>query len=924
MKELNIQTRVFILALIPTLIISILLGTYIIFSRIHDLEENFRIHSEVVLNNLVSSTRHFLIKNNPQAVRDYVNHFMLGENGLQYVAVFDNNHQLLAFSSQEDSNLRAITSHTTFSTKAVVAVTANKEYLNLIEPILMKRFDQHYQEIPQDKYTSQSLGWVAISLSRSMLLLNEYRVITTTFGFLLIGLLISILLARHTANHLTEPVLLMREGVKKLEKGDLETRIKSQTCGELKELEAGINNMAQSLQRARDEAQLNIEQATADLTHSLETIEIQNIALAKAQKEALEASRVKSEFIANMSHEIRTPMNGIIGFTNLLLETDVTSLQRTYLKTIQKSTFNLLTLVNNILDFSRLDAGHVRLESLVFDVRDCLDEVITIMSPLAQAKQLELVTIVNNDVPQKILGDPLRTRQIITNLVSNAIKFTDNGDIVIRLSVEKDNVHSAKLCFAITDTGMGLQVKDQKNIFRAFQQADSSISRKYGGTGLGLAICRKLVDQMAGKIGVESNHGSGSTFWFTFTAEKAVNESEEQHRFNLTNHHFLLYDPHPLVRHAIKNALAIWGIEAEEFETLESLISSVKNGALKQHPDLIIIGANQQLINYQQFSENLKELHRYFSSPYILISHATEQSIFDPLLSKNSVLITKPITHSQLYHAIFQLTHETPQTSQPYPIADNFLSGRSILCVDDNIQNANLILALLNHTDASIRIANSGLEALDFTQQEKFDIILMDLRMPQLDGYETLKQIRLQNNPNRGIPVIAISAHIADDEYQQLTKSGFNDALTKPITKAELLSAIKKCLPPHSLPNDNAIAASQPAIVIDKIIDWELGNKLANDNEALAKELLQLLIKSLARDYVEVKQAYTDKDFLVLLQLLHKLHGAISYCGTPRLKKTVAAFENALKQKQYANVTSFFDEFDREVNLLMTEARNIT
>jgi len=919
MKGLKIQTRVFFLALIPTLIISILLGSYIIIARIQDLEKNFRLRSEVILNNLAHSTHHFLTRN-PQMLRDFITQSMLSENELHYIAVFDPNYKILAFSGADSTNSQDLPNKIPFN-PLTFSMTENKDSVTLSAPIIAKRFDQHYQEIIQDNSSRQILGWVVINLSRSQLLLSEYEVITTTLLCLILGILISIALARQTASHLTFPLLAMRKAVKKLEKGELETRVNTQTSGEIKELEEGINNMAGALQQARDELQQNIEQATADLTHSLETIEMQNIALAKAQKEALEGSRIKSEFIANMSHEIRTPMNGIIGFNNLLLETELTSLQRTYLKTIQKSTFNLLTLVNNILDFSRLDAGHVRLESLVFDIRDCIDEVMTIMSPLAQAKQLEFIAIIDTDVPSKILGDPLRTKQIITNLVSNAIKFTEQGEVIIHLGVEKKTAHSVKLRFDISDNGIGLPIKDPKNIFRAFQQADSSITRKYGGPGLGLAICKRLVDQMAGKIGME-NKQNGSTFWFTFTAEIAVHAIDESNKLGLINHSVLLCDSHPLARLSLKNALATWNIETEEFDNFDTLIQNIIDGTLKKPADLIIIGIHPQQLSFNQLSNNLTTLKKNFTGPFIFIHDTSEQAVLDLFLANGSAInLTKPATHSQLYHAIFQLTHDVYEpenvASLHHPHLD-LLSGKTILCVDDNVQNANLVLALLNSTDATIKIANNGQEAIDLSKNEKFDVILMDLRMPNLDGYETAKIIRTQSSNNQHTPIIAISAHIADDEYPQLTAAGFNNALVKPITKCELIKAIQKSLATTIQNHDCTIAA--PTIqttVDDNAIDWELGIKLANNNRGLAEEMLQLLLKNLEHEFLEIKEAKNSDDYPLLLQRLHKLHGAVSYCGVPKLKNAIAVFETALKRKQYTEVPDLFTQFEQKVHQLL-------
>jgi two-component system sensor histidine kinase BarA len=286
-------------------------------------------------------------------------------------------------------------------------------------------------------------------------------------------------------------------------------------------MDTGIDAMAIAIQRTKAEHQQNIEQATHDIRETLETIEVQNIELDMARKEALEGSRIKSEFLTNISHEIRTPLSGILGFTRILLKDQSDQRKTEHLKTIEKSANGLLTIINDLLDLSKIDAGKLVLENIDFNLRETLEEVLTLSAPEAQMKSLELVSLIYSDVPPFLIGDPLRIKQVLTNLISNAIKFTPEGNITIRVLILDEDENQATIKFEITDTGIGLNDAQQEKIFNAFSQADSSTSRQFGGTGLGLVISEHLVSAMQGDIGVLSEEGEGATFYFSATLKKS-------------------------------------------------------------------------------------------------------------------------------------------------------------------------------------------------------------------------------------------------------------------------------------------------------------------------------------------------------------------------------------------------------------------
>lgn len=904
MKGISIHNRVFFLVLIPTLILSVLLGAYIIVSRIYDLEKELRLQGEIILSHIVNSSRHGFLKD-PQKTFQNLTSLVLEEKDMESVTFYDENRNLLAYSDGDDFQTTDHLKNISFNPQKTTVVE-NKDTLTITAPVIVNHLN------PISHVTNKKIaGWIAITMTRTKTQLKEYQVILVTLIILALSIIISILLARRTAKKLTHPLYIMRSAIKKLEQGQLSTRVHTASGGEISELEEGINKMASSLQLAQDELQNNIDQATSDLQQSLEIIEKKNIELAAAQKEALEGSRIKSEFIANMSHEIRTPMNSIIGFTNLLLETELTPLQRNYLNTIQKSTFNLLNLVNNILDFSRLDAGQLRLEYLAFDLRDYIEDIVTIMSPVANAKHLEFAALIDDDVPRKMISDPLRLKQIIINLVSNAIKFTDNGEVTLRVRVDKKTTKSIKLRIEIKDSGIGLSQHDQKFIFRAFQQADISIARKYGGTGLGLAICKKLVDQMAGQIGLDSTEGNGSTFWFTFSAENTPNDcSTEQELIDFNNIQIFLYEHHAITRESLKNLLSYWHVQVVEFTDLNELGKKLKDTV---SPACIIVGSSQHEINNGIAAKNLLMLKNAFNGPILILTNSSEQSVLEYFLAEGaSISLTKPVTRNTLYHAIFQLTN-TQRSSTPVIVSDKdllglSLIGKNILCVDDNPHNANLVSALLQQTQASVFIAHDGIEALQIADRQDFDLILMDIRMPRMDGYETLKHIRNSDNLNSKTPIIALSAHISIDESTDLTHKGFNDYLTKPIARNSLLAILKKWI------------FQKPSTDTKQVIDWDLGIKLANNKREVAEEMLLLLIETLPLEVSEIKQAYDARHYSELLQKIHKLHGAVCYCGVPRLKEAIATLETMLKKNKYDDIDQLFYKFDFEVKELFKQS----
>src|SRR5690606_29190397 len=415
------------------------------------------------------------------------------------------------------------------------------------------------------------LGWLEVELAHGNLLLDRYQNLLATLITIILGLALTGLVVSIMGRRITEPVGRINAAIRQISQGHFDIRLGEQGSRELDDLALGVSTMALTMQSAQGELQQNIDQATEDLRQTLETIEIQNIELDLARKTAQEASRIKSEFLANMSHELRTPLNGILGFSTLLQRTELSGRQQEYLSTIEKSADNLLAIINEILDFSKIEAGKLILENLSFNLRDLIDDTLTMLAPSAHDKGLELVSIIYRDTPLGLSGDPMRLKQILANLISNAIKFTHEGSVSVRVMAEHQDANQVLLRISVNDTGIGLSPTQQKSLFKAFSQADNSISRQTGGTGLGLVISKRLVEQMHGEIGLRSQPGEGSEFWLTLRLARSAHSEDELPEKPLLGMRAALVEPQLLSRQMLLHNLEDLGLSVRVFDNTQEL-----------------------------------------------------------------------------------------------------------------------------------------------------------------------------------------------------------------------------------------------------------------------------------------------------------------------------------------------------------------
>ncbi|HCL89827.1 MAG TPA: hybrid sensor histidine kinase/response regulator [Candidatus Atribacteria bacterium] len=525
--------------------------------------------------------------------------------------------------------------------------------------------------------------------------------------------------------------------------------------------------------------------------------------LKKAKKEAESASRTKSIFLASMSHEIRTPMNAIVGMTELLASTPLNDEQKEYLEMLQISANSLLDIINNVLDISKIEAGELELEKTEVDLRQVVEAVGITLGAKAAQKGLELLCHVEPDVPNYIIGDPTRLRQILINLVGNSLKFTEKGEVALSVEKVKSEDDKIDLLFKVRDTGIGIPKEKQNKIFESFTQVDTATTRKYGGTGLGLNISKQLVELMGGKIWVESEVGKGSVFKFTasYTVVKKAGEIEVIHP-EIKGLKVLIIDDNATNRLIVRKTLLSWDALPAEVEGGFSALKELELARGKGSPyQLILTDKNMPEMDGFEVTRKIRELPGYEKIPVVMLS--SDKGAGDVQRGKDlgmADFILKPVRRSRLYSAILKAIEsgrkEKVKVTEKAG-AGFFFKGKplKILLAEDNIINQKLGVRLLEKQGCQTVVANNGREAVELVQKDGFDLVLMDLQMPEMDGIEATKEIRKrEKETGRHIPIIALTANAFEEDRRRCLESGMDEYATKPIKIKELFIMIDKIL----------------------------------------------------------------------------------------------------------------------------------
>ncbi len=893
MTNYSLRARMMILILAPTLLIGLLLSLFFVVHRYNDLQRQLEDTGANIIEPLAVSSEYGMNVHNRESIRQLVSVLHRRHSDIvRAISVYDENNRLFVTSNFQTDPDRLQLPHGA-SMPPGLTVSRSGDTLIMRTPILTERYSPDESEVADAKSNSNTLGYVALELDLQSVRLQQYKEIFTSTLLMLLCVGIAMMFAWRLMRDVTGPIRNMVNTVDRIRRGQLDSRVEGFMLGELDMLKNGINSMAMSLTAYHEEMQHNIDQATSDLRETLEQMEIQNVELDLAKKRAQEAARIKSEFLANMSHELRTPLNGVIGFTRLTLKTPLSPTQRDHMHTIERSANNLLTIINDVLDFSKLEAGKLILESIPFLLRVSLDEVITLLAHSAHDKGLELTLNIKNDVPDNVIGDPLRLQQIITNLVGNAIKFTENGNIDVVVEKRAFGNNKVQIEIRINDTGIGIPERDQSRLFQAFRQADASISRRHGGTGLGLVITQRLVKEMGGDISFHSQLNQGSTFWFHINLDLNANVVTDGHALDRLMGKTIAYvEPNENAANATLDILAGTPLTVTYATGLSSLPEA--------QYDFLLVGV--PVTFRAPLTMQHEPLIKAASMSHCLILALPCHAQVDAETLKSggaAACMSKPITPARLLPILLEHCADEHIPLLPTPGEDGRLA-MTVMAVDDNPANLKLIGALLEDRVQEVVLCDSGHQAIEQARLMKFDIILMDIQMPEIDGIRACELIR-QLPHQQNTPVIAVTAHAMAGQKEKLLSAGMNDYLAKPIEEEKLHNMLLRYLPgatPVAAPVTQAASLAIPAapeININATLDWALALRQAANKPDLARDMLYMLLEFLPEVRNKVEEQLVDESPEGLVDIIHKLHGSCGYSGVPRLKNLCMLVEQQLR-----------------------------
>lgn len=876
MKHLGIKYQLRLIALSPALIIALLFASVYTYQYQQLLLRQTALLRLETLHQLLPFAKHVLLHPEDQAVAPLL-HQAMRSFSIHAIALYNQQGKRLLYQGDP-----------AFTPVSLPSPHTSPPSLPELIPIQRHAF-QSNESTPFSPPAPFSLtqaqekpiGWLFLQLNPQPLLIQRYFIEIITLSLFLSALLIAFISCTLLSRHIYHPINRLRRSMQQILKNEFETQIKHESQGELGLIEAGCIHLQKHYLDTLQDMNHHIEQATNDLQQSLLLLEEKNIELTLDKKKSDEKGRQKSEFIANMSHEIRTPMNGIVGFTTLLLEHKLTLLQHEYVKTIQSSAQEMLTIVNNILDYSKIDAGKLHLDHIPTSLRLCIDDVLALLTPHAHQKKLTLIALTDRHVPGIVLGDPWRLKQILRNLLSNAIKFTEQGQVIIQTQVLEESAQTYQLHIAVIDTGIGLSPQEQLNLFHAYQQADTHMHRHLTGSGLGLVICKQLVEHMQGHIHMTSHLNQGSTFSITLHLDKLMAyEQEKQHPHAFSTLTVLCFEPHSLYLDSLCEALAHWHITCIRLETEAAFYT-----ALTTHPQATMAFVG---IEKPTPSHPILMALRAASMPCILMSTSF---VTDPALFNADAFLSKPIQTQKLQSVIESLLRpqalSTPEASTiscgPSP---ELLALRlqlqykqpKLLIADDNPVNQHLFHTLLE--SARVDVVSDGELARLRCDETHYALILLDLNMPHCNGLDAATSIRQTSLLNQRTPIFLISASPLTYTASVLKQAGIQGCLPKPIDEQTLLQTLL-----HTL--------EQP---LSPPIDWDLCLKKLSGNTLLAQDFLTRFIEELIENRKELLQLKRQPDLSLIEKAAHKLHGACCFCGVPLLQACVKTLEIQAKQ----------------------------
>ena len=684
---------------------------------------------------------------------------------------------------------------------------------------------------------------------------------------------------------------------------NLSVRLPVHGSDEIAFLYRRFNTMIEDLQRReqeRDQAEEGLRKLNLELE---DRVKQRTEELVEALETARAASDAKSQFLANMSHEVRTPLNAVVGLIQLLERTPLNPRQRDFLARITNSSRSLLRVIGDILDFSKIEAGKLTMESIPFALGQVLDDLSTIAQARAQNKEVEIIFRIEEGLPTTLLGDPLRLEQVLTNLIDNAIKFTDQGEIVLSVALERFEPGKATIRFVVRDTGIGIEQEEISRLFEEFTQADGSTTRKFGGTGLGLSICRHLAEMMHGDLTVESEVGKGSEFAMRASFGLPEAEPAPVPNRSLAGLRVLVVDDNETARSTLKNMLCSFAFEVAVAESAEEGIDELMGAASIGLPyELVLMDWKMPGMNGIEASRRIKANPDLPAPPTIIMvtAHGREEVMMRAEAAGIESFLIKPVSPSMLFNTIREVAGVHPEKEETIesvpPLSWSRLRGTHVLLVEDNQVNQFVAKELLRSEGIEVTIASHGQEAVETIAREDFDAVLMDIQMPIMGGIEATEIIRKESR-NENLPIIAMTANAMAGDRETYLQAGMNDHVPKPIDAHLLFRVLGQQLHPEQSENEviGSTAAEGPNTLA--AIDVESGLRYVAGKRDLYWNLLRNFRLHNTTFIVELREVFESESWEVASRKLHSLKGQVGYLGAHPLQKTVDALERQLRNR---------------------------
>ena len=895
MRPLGIKYQILLITLIPVLLIDLFFTYTNINTNIEQATELLQSKGRIIARQLAGASEFNLFTGNDQQIQ-YLLDQSVDTNDIVLAAVYDSQGRLIAEST---------------SARFVRADATNYFYYR--QPILSQSIlysDVFSPDSIETRKTS-TLGWVHLYISRQQLLATTEQIIRDSIAFFVLFLILAIVLTIVISRRITRPIFRLMNHLEDVEKGQLGKTIDPVEGNEIGAVQQGFNRMTHALLANRRHLNQRIQQATQQLNEAITELESRNRELGFARDQAQNANRTKSEFLANMSHEIRTPINGIKGFIGLLGQSELNEAQQRYVDIILKSTNDLTNIVNEILEFSKLESGKLHIVDERFDVYEVIEQTRDILFINALTKNIDLNLIIFSDIPRWVIGDKLRFKQILLNLMGNAIKFTDQGGVTIKVVLQDLAEDTAEIEIRVEDSGIGISTRDQKNLFQAFSQVEHGDSRRLSGTGLGLAISKNLATLMGGDISMQSTPGKGSIF----TLELPFRVAE---------------DVHGETAEAAPNALIVAANDTclMETRTLFDRAGAVTEGSL--------IGGDTDL---EEVAGSIRRNLAYLDLLVIDMRHLQIDlgDLFDDEMRSGLRIIVMGYDHEvrpeQAYGLEFVSIVNTSQAIRQILMRDQAGGGdrqsgpedearsdvKQVLLVDDNEVNLKLASELIKLWGHRVTEADHGRRAFEYYCRQKFDLIILDIQMPDIDG-ATLLQMMRDHDPDDTTPVVALTANILNDEAERLLELGFDYYLSKPIDETRF-RALVDGQPTRRSQSGHSGAGHEADS--DLLFDYQRSLALAAGNRSLLRQILEILQRDIPDHQQELKQACAARDRERLGAIAHKLHGVTCYASLPRLRRKVVDLQKRLSREESLPPDEDVEAMIEELGAIQSEVERL-